>query len=398
MSEILIPGGSGGVSSDDVTVVKAHVLKGETALTSDSNGEIVEGEMTVNSLLSFSCAAYSGRRVLAMWQNPRAAIGKPYSGVYIRYSTGGYPGKTGGTQIYKGTGNNMASEGQSQAYIDLPTLNTTYYLSCYPYVTCSATELTGDIINSSVATLNQLNTTIKGTQIYTIPYGYTKADIFCVGGGGNGATCCGEGIQGYPSVGGAGGGGGYTTTKKGVTITPGTQYACTIGGAGAATKFGTLLTANGGGHASSTSGKYNNTQISGAGGSGGGGAAYYLGTTLPGAGGSDGSNGANGTYSGGKGQGNTTRAYGNTSGTLYAGGGGCGNGYGRHGSDSEGHYWAGKNRSNGGSGGGGAGGINGGANTGGGGGGQNRPIEQSYWPSMPSIGVGGSGVILLRLY
>ena len=47
--------------------------------------------MTVNSLLSFSVAAYSGRRVLLKWQNPYAAAGKPYSGVIIKASRGGYP-------------------------------------------------------------------------------------------------------------------------------------------------------------------------------------------------------------------------------------------------------------------------------------------------------------------
>ena len=46
MSEaILMSGGTGGVGSDEVTASKAHVLKGYKTITSDSDDEIVEGEM-----------------------------------------------------------------------------------------------------------------------------------------------------------------------------------------------------------------------------------------------------------------------------------------------------------------------------------------------------------------
>ena len=44
MGKILIPGSSGGgVSSDDVTARREHVVKGYTALTADSNDEPAEG-------------------------------------------------------------------------------------------------------------------------------------------------------------------------------------------------------------------------------------------------------------------------------------------------------------------------------------------------------------------
>ena len=165
MGEILMTGGSGGgTGSDECTATLDHVLAGKTAVTKDSHDEPGNGRMTVNSLLSFSVAAYSGR------------------------STSGYPGKTGGTQIYKGAGSNTASEGQSQAYLDLPALNTTYYLSIYPYVTCSAGEMTGAVINATVKTSTQLTVTIKGTQTYTIPAGFSRMDAFAVGGGGLGSS------------------------------------------------------------------------------------------------------------------------------------------------------------------------------------------------------------------
>lgn len=42
---ILMAGGTGGVTSDDVTAGKAHVLRGYRTITSDSDDEIVEGEI-----------------------------------------------------------------------------------------------------------------------------------------------------------------------------------------------------------------------------------------------------------------------------------------------------------------------------------------------------------------
>ena len=42
---ILMKGGSGGITSSDVTATKAHVLQGYKTITSDSDDEVVEGEM-----------------------------------------------------------------------------------------------------------------------------------------------------------------------------------------------------------------------------------------------------------------------------------------------------------------------------------------------------------------
>lgn len=95
--------------------------------------------------------------------------------------------------------------------------------------------------------------TTSGT--WTVPEGVTEIEVRLFGGGGGGAT--------------SGGGGGYMAYAK-MTVTPGTQYAITIGAGGAAdtaggaTSFGTSLTAQGGQPGSSTGG--------GDGGTGGGGA------------------------------------------------------------------------------------------------------------------------------
>ena len=127
-------------------------------------------------------------------------------------------------------------------------------------------------------------------------------DVFLVGGGGGAYD---------PSTGSGGGGGGYTATYKNIQLVANTNYTVTVGAGGigadgrSTSAFG--HTVSGGGQGRSNAG--------GAGGSGGGGA--YDG------GGSDGSDGTkhNTYYPSGKGQGTTTREFGESTGQLYAGGG-----------------------------------------------------------------------------
>ena len=383
--------GSGGADTDGLTAISAHVLNGEIFYGADSD-EPQRGTMTVNSLLSFNVAAYSGRRVLAKWQNPAAAPGKPYSGVYIRYSTSGYPGKAGGVQIYKGAGNNTASGAWSQQYLDMPNLNETYYFSIYPYVTCSAGELTGEVINAIVRTAGSPIATITNTKNYTIPEGYTMADIFCVGGGGGGGGGYWFTKEQYQN-GGGGGAGGYTATASSIGVAAGQILSCSIGGGG---RGNSSLSGTGGTGGTTSVSRDGVVLCTANGGNGGYGAKS-------GNGGKGGSNGGDGGYndmdsrpiiragdngySDGRGtgsQGRTTRAWGEPSGTLYAGGGGGG----------------GVSKSNpgaSGAGGGGAGGMNdgnpGSANTGGGGGGGGGTV---YGTGVGG-GTGGSGVILIRL-
>ena len=386
-----------------------HVLAGETFYTNNCKTKLT-GTMTVNSLLSFSVAAYSGRRVLAKWQNPNQAAGKPFSGVIIRYSTSGYPGVTGGTQVYKGAGNNTAVGGWSQTYIDMPALNTTYYFSCYPYMTCSAGEKTGTALNAVAITSAVINITFTSSGSYTIPAGYTKADLFVVGGGGKAWS----GNTGAYGVGGAGSG--RTATKIGLAISVGQKATITIGAGGTTASnkvasggttsvvFPNLTLSALGGDSQNFSESYTS---GGGGGSGGGGASYYrYGHQYDpgGVGGTNGGNGANvtGNYAttlGGKGQGTTTRAFGSSSGTLYAGGGGGSGGC------SGAYSYTFSNGGAGGAGGGGRGGngagynhrgengVAGAANTGGGGGGGG-----SGDGGRGDGGNGGSGIALIKLY
>lgn len=133
----------------------------------------------------------------------------------------------------------------------------------------------------------------------------TEIDVFLVGGGGGGGN--------------TGGGGGYTKTQKNLKLTNSQRVSIEIGSGGSsgtsggASKFGTLI-ANGGTN-------------SGDGGSGGGeyGFNSALGEVRGGDGGSDGADGGRGSPGDGdigRGQGSTTREFGEPGGTLYSGGGG----------------------------------------------------------------------------
>lgn len=164
-----------------------------------------------------------------------------------------------------------------------------------------------------------------GTYNWTVPAGCTSVDVFLVGGGGGGRNAIG-------------GGGGYTKTYKAATtgyrdgeaipVTPGQSIQVIVGKGGLGTNYTTQsrqqagysqfmnssYKAKGGwsGYWVSTS----NIYYGGDGGSGGGGenAANHR----PG---SDGGNAA--VHQGGKGQGHTTRDFGDSSETANAGGGSC---------------------------------------------------------------------------
>lgn len=195
-------------------------------------------------------------------------------------------------------------------------------------------------------------------------------DVFLVGGGGGGAN------SGYvnsenPNWGGAGGGGGYTSTAKAITVTTDTDYSITIGAGGSngnagvrggeTTAFGESALGGYGGAGKAANG--------GSGGSGGGKGGKKSNDTgaysAPGSGGSDGSDSSCGT---GKGQGTTTREFGESNGRLYSGGGAGG-------------ASSGGGSASGGAGGGGNQNTSGETNTGGGGG-----------NSSP----GGSGIVVIR--
>lgn len=197
----------------------------------------------------------------------------------------------------------------------------------------------------------------SGELTITNMYGWNGyIDAFLVGGGGP---------SGGNNSGTGGGAGGYTHTEKRIKIALLEKYNISIGSgsSGMNSDGGTTMafskTAAGGKHIG------DNWTNGGNGGCGGAG-------PRGGNGGSDGGNGTSGgsNSTGGKGQGTTTREFGELSGKLYAGGGGSSNG----GLPGEG--------------GGGASQQKGEDNTGGGGGGAPSGDYKIY--------AGGSGIVIIR--
>ena len=231
----------------------------------------------------------------------------------------------------------------------------------------------------------------SGTLVFLEP---KVIDVFMVGGGGGGGWQSDAGPHGS-----GGGGGGYTRTVRRANVVANQSYLVQVGAggpvnqgkgqSGSASGFGNF-TVPGGSNAPN-----NTTFKGGAGGSGGGGGVRS--NSDYGAGGSNGNDGENGypeSQAGGKGQGFTTREFGEPAGKLYAGGGGGG------------RYMVASSPvlSMGGAGGGGTGGwcsdtgadyqapAAGVANTGGGGGGGVRVTVSNYTEAAS----GGSGIVCFR--
>lgn len=238
----------------------------------------------------------------------------------------------------------------------------------------------------------------SGTIVFLEP---KVIDVFMVGGGGGGASTARQSLTDKRAAGG-GGGGGYTRTLRRISVPANTQIPVTVGAGGqsgqggGSSAFNTAYTVNGG----MSKGSYTGAgAFPGAdGGSGGGGGV--LSNSDYGTGGSDGNNGESGyptSVLGGKGQGFTTREFGEATGKLYAGGGGGG------------RYMSAQSPvvSAGGSGGGGTGAWNswypansqaaaaGVANTGGGGGG-GAASQATAVQDSNSGGSGGSGIVCFR--
>ena len=422
-----------GKDSDDIqtgtleltgNAIESHVIKGATFYNTDAKTKVT-GIMEVGNVSNLNLAVSSGRNITVTWSNPTQTTGRPYSGVYVKYSTSGNPG-TGGTQIYKGTGNNTTSGGRSSVTLGFPNLGTRYYISVYSYCVTSNGELIGSPIQGNIVSGSTYIQTITSSRNVTVPSGYSQCDIFCVGGGGGGAYgwYSGGSTSKYFICTGGGGGGGYTATASNISISSGQILACTIGSGGTGgtdnnrngnnggiTKVvrsgNTLCTANGGNGGKAGESYSSTPEGQGGDGGSGGGDGQRIGRwvdTPSNKGGNGGTNGGKGydgfgNQNGGAGQGRTTRPFGEGSGTIYSGGGGGGGaeqhtnsrGYGGGTGGGSGGYaiWNGENITEVSS------GTSGSTNTGGGGGGGgSTPTPIAY--SCLYSGNGGSGIILIR--
>lgn len=286
--------------------------------------------------------------IVASWINPSDA---KYKGVRILYKIGGYPtSPTDGSVFYDSNDAVPLSNFTKSGFAD----GTRYYLRAFAYTYKNATRLYTTI--ESGAQANGVPLQVKGQQIFTssgvfsVPAGVAAIDVFLVGGGGGSGQ---DYTDGY-----SGAGGGYTQTYKSIPTSPGTQWNVLVGAGGDNSNGATSSFSNGGGNYTASGGNRSG-QYGANGGSGGGGA----------------------------GQGTTTRAFGESNGTLYAGGGGGSwspSGYtGAVGQGGAGGGGRGRNNDNSGN----IDGTNGTPNTGGGSGG---------FSGAKVNGQGGSGIVIVR--
>lgn len=171
-------------------------------------------------------------------------------------------------------------------------------------------------------------------------------DVFCVGGGGSGAAVCGMRASNsrFCEVGASGGGGGYTATARNITNT-GAVIRIVIGSGGSAVSavlnatdvggatgdkqdgnpggetyvsMGSKICSALGGNGGESSVSLNNGFCYAPGADGGSGSGSASGYPVGSSGYNGGSGGAAGGEPGGTGQGTTTRAFGESSGTQYS--------------------------------------------------------------------------------
>lgn len=392
-ASVTIPGGKHGGSgkvtakslasqTGGVTAEDRYVYNGKTYW---KDGAKRTGNMSVSSLLSFSVAAYSTSQVVATWKNPANG---PFGGVIIRWKTGSYPTSVTDGSGYKGGGNNTSANGTSSTTISGLSAGTTYYFRIWPYCDTSAGTIYGSTRDATCKVTSHGSQTFTASGTWTCPAGVrTITRAFLVGGGGAGGAGDDSGDS-RPWYGGGGGGGGYTTTVKNISVTPGQKYAVVVGSGGTPQTSGTGGTSSIAGIASANGGTNCMGSYGEDGGSGAGSGGESGSSGAGGAGGSDGGDGVRNAAGmvGGKGQGSTTRKFGESGNTLYSGGGGGGGGQPHPGGA-------------GGNGGGGAGGAvlqvgtNGAANTGGGGGGSGVNYGSD---EHKSGGRGGSGIVIIE--
>ena len=136
---------------------KSYYTGSTISLTEETASEqsVTTGDAPISNIQSFSVSPYSGKRVLAQWQNPASIPEGSFTGVKIEYSTSSISTPGSGTLVYTGIGTTMQAGDSSSTYLDLPALATTYYLICYSTsghgngTAISAQVNTGTVTNDS---------------------------------------------------------------------------------------------------------------------------------------------------------------------------------------------------------------------------------------------------------
>lgn len=206
-----------GTYTSDATVVASDIKKGKTIY---ANGVLVTGTLISQSPTNGTIQTNGPTSITISWYNP--PIG-PYAGVQIRMSTSGYPGKTGGTVVYTGTGSNTTKNGKSSIAITGLTGGTLYYFSIYGQ--CGTLDTSENILNlSSRTAVAKGSQTFLSSGIFTVPEYVYEIEYCVVGSGGGTYISAGSDRR----VSSNGGGGGYVKNGK-MSVTPGQQLPVVVG-------------------------------------------------------------------------------------------------------------------------------------------------------------------------
>lgn len=164
---------TGGATAED-----RYVKKG---LTYWKDGVLHIGTMETQSAISFSAAARSYNTIRISWKNPTKG---PWQGIIVRMSTSGTPGTSGGSEVYRGAGNNP-NQASGDNYVDVTGLNqeTQYYFTCTSYCDALGNGNSANIsATTGIKTLREILSPYSGVEYWRMlgfEDGYGSTDSAC---------------------------------------------------------------------------------------------------------------------------------------------------------------------------------------------------------------------------
>lgn len=148
---------TGGATAED-----RYVVKGKTYW---KDGVLHIGTMETQSAISFSAAARSHDTIRISWKNPAKG---PWQGIIVRMSTSGTPGTSGGSEVYRGAGNNP-NQASGDNYVDVTGLNqeTQYYFTCTSYCEALGNGNSANIsATTGIKTLREILSPYSGVEYW----------------------------------------------------------------------------------------------------------------------------------------------------------------------------------------------------------------------------------------